>query len=156
MQARTMLAIMDLNENHSTKRQQAFTAAAYKYHDHLARSEHDTKGRPHQSQDRNRQDQATHNIREKEEDQAGLPRHSVFFQKQSKQWIARPTYVETTQKFRDDLIDRVIQRRLDPIIRLKNASSRTQIPRIALIPKLNKEEVIQSHTSRFKGPSKPF
>ncbi|XP_056128559.1 uncharacterized protein LOC130106453 [Rhinichthys klamathensis goyatoka] len=117
MKARTMLAIMDHNENHSTKREQATTAS-------------------------------------------GLTRHNVVFQKQSKQWIARPIYVKTTQNFRDDLMDRVIQRRLDPTIRFKDPSSRIQVPRlaanIALQTKPSKEEVIQSHTSRFKGPSEPL
>ncbi|XP_042631740.1 uncharacterized protein LOC122148635 [Cyprinus carpio] len=117
MKACTMLAIMNHNENHSTKREQATTAA-------------------------------------------GLTRHNVVFQKQPKHWIARPIYVKTTQKFRDDLMDRVIQRKLDPTIRFKDASSRIQIPRlaanIALQTKPSKEEVIQSHTSRFKGPSEPL
>nr|XP_055073876.1 uncharacterized protein LOC129453589 [Misgurnus anguillicaudatus] len=100
MKARTMLAIMDHNENHSTKRQQATTAA-------------------------------------------GLKRHNVVFQRQSKQWI-EPVYVKTTQKFRDDLVDRVIQR-LDPTIRFKDASSPIKVPclaaNIALLPKPIKEEV---------------
>lgn len=67
MKARTMLAVMDHNENHSTNRAQATTAA-------------------------------------------GPPRSNVVFKKQTQQWISRPMNKETTQMFRDELMERVLQR----------------------------------------------
>ncbi|TDH04336.1 hypothetical protein EPR50_G00151740 [Perca flavescens] len=113
MQARTMLAVMDHNENHNTQRQQAKTAS-------------------------------------------GLQRHNVVFQKQSKQWIARPVYQETTQTFRNDLMDAVIQRRLDPSVKYQDPESHSKVPRlaanIARVSKPRKEDVISAHTSRFTGP----
>ncbi|KAK0150511.1 hypothetical protein N1851_008389 [Merluccius polli] len=114
MQARTMLAVMDHNENHSSSREQAKSAA-------------------------------------------GLPRHNVVFQKQSKQWIARPIYTKTTQEFRDGLMEGVFERRLDPTVKYKESASHVRIPRlpanIALQPKPSKEDVLRAYTSRFKGPS---
>ncbi|CAM4572169.1 unnamed protein product [Leuciscus chuanchicus] len=114
MQARTMLAIMDHNENHSTQREQATTAA-------------------------------------------GLPRHNVVYQRQSKQWIARPIYKTTTQTFINGLMEGVIERRLDPTVKFKDSASHLRIPHlaanIALQPKPSKEDVLRVYTSRFKGPS---
>jgi len=75
---------------------------------------------------------------------SGLQRHNVIFQKQSKQWIARPVYQETTQTFRNELMDAVIQRRLDPSVKYQDV--------IATVSKPRKEDVIAGHTSRFTGP----
>ncbi|CAM4650015.1 unnamed protein product [Leuciscus chuanchicus] len=84
----------------------------------------------------------------------GLQRHNIVYQKQSKQWIARPIYTKTTQTFRDDLMEEVIKRRLDPFIKYKDSSPRIQVPclasNIGLLPKPSKEDVIEGHTSRFK------
>ncbi|KAL0993607.1 hypothetical protein UPYG_G00110450 [Umbra pygmaea] len=110
MQARTMLAVMDHNENHNTQREQAKTAS-------------------------------------------GLQRHDVVFQRQSKQWTARPVYKETTQTFRNNMMDAVIQRRLDPSVKYKDPLSHMKVPllaaNIARVSKPNKEDVIAGHTSRF-------
>ncbi|XP_060764820.1 uncharacterized protein LOC132873340 [Neoarius graeffei] len=115
MKARTMLAIMDHNENHSREREQARTAG-------------------------------------------GLPRTNVVHKKQTGHWISRPIYAETTQTFRDDLMERVLQRRLDPSVQPKDKSFHMQIPQlpanIAPVLKPRKEEAKKSHTSRFQGPSK--
>lgn len=112
MQARTMLAVMDHNENHETPREKAKTAS-------------------------------------------GLQRHSVVYQKQSKQWIARLVYQETKQTFRNNMIDAVIHRRLD-CVKYQDPSSRLKVPHlaanIARVTKPEKEDVIAGHTSRFKGP----
>ncbi|KAK0143836.1 Mannosyl-oligosaccharide 1,2-alpha-mannosidase IA [Merluccius polli] len=109
MQARTMLAVMDHNENHSSSREQAKSAA-------------------------------------------GLPRHNVVFQKQSKQWIARPIYTKTTQEFRDGLMEGVFERRLDPTVKYKESASHVRIPRlpanIALQPKPSKEDAIETNLIR--------
>ncbi|CAL9702720.1 unnamed protein product [Knipowitschia caucasica] len=114
MKARTMLAIMDHNENHYADREQATTAA-------------------------------------------GHPRTNVAFKKHSQQWISKPIYTETTQMFRVNLMESVLKRRVDPSVKFKDTSSHIQVPRlsanIASVPKPNKEEAVQSHTSRFKGPS---
>ncbi|KAL1023523.1 hypothetical protein UPYG_G00041950 [Umbra pygmaea] len=88
MQARTMLAVMDHNENHNTQREQAKTAS-------------------------------------------GLQRHDVVFQRQSKQWTARPVYQETTQTFRNNMMDAVIQRRLDPSVKYKDPLSHMKVPHLA-------------------------
>ncbi|XP_077061034.1 uncharacterized protein LOC143714003 [Siphateles boraxobius] len=113
MQARTMLAVMDHNENHETQQEQAKT-------------------------------------------ECGLQRHNVVFQKQSKQWIARPVYQETTQTFRNNMMDAVIQRRLDPSVKYQDPLSHFKVPRlaanIARVSKPWKEDVIAGHTSRFTGP----
>ncbi|XP_076156980.1 uncharacterized protein LOC143140023 isoform X2 [Alosa pseudoharengus] len=113
MQARTMLAVMDHNENHNQPRQQATT-------------------------------------------ETGRRRHNIVYQKQSKQWIARPVYVDTTQKFRDELMEGVIQRRLDPSIKYRDPSSHVKVPRLAAnigLPKPRKEDVMKGHTLRFKVSS---
>ncbi|KAL7383208.1 hypothetical protein ABVT39_006543 [Epinephelus coioides] len=88
MQAHTRLAVMDHNENHNTKREQALTAT-------------------------------------------GLQRHNVVFQKQSKQWVSQPIYKETTQRFRDDLMEQVLHRRLDPSVIFRDSTSKVNVPRLA-------------------------
>ncbi|KAF1395013.1 hypothetical protein PFLUV_G00007130 [Perca fluviatilis] len=86
----------------------------------------------------------------------GLQRHNVVFQKQSKQWIARPVYQETTQTFRNDMMDAVIQRRLDPSVKYQDPETHFKVPRlaanIARVSKPRKEDVISGHASRFTGP----
>lgn len=87
---------------------------------------------------------------------SGLQRHHVIFQKQSKQWIARPVYQETTQTFRKEMMDAIIQRRLDPSVKYQDPLSHFKVPRlaanIARFSKPRKEDVIAGHTSRFTGP----
>lgn len=79
----------------------------------------------------------------------------LFFKRQSKQWISRPIYEATTQVFREELTDHVLQRRLDTTVIFRDPSSRVQVPRlpanIAPILKPNKEDVIATHTSGYKG-----
>lgn len=86
---------------------------------------------------------------------SGLQRHNVVFQRQSKQWISRPIYEATTQLFREELMEQVLQRRLDTTVIYRDPSSRVQVPHlpanIAPILKPNKEHVIATHTSRYKG-----
>lgn len=80
---------------------------------------------------------------------------TLYFKRQSKQWISRPIYEATTQVFREELTDHVLQRRLDTTVIFRDPSSRVQVPRlpanIAPILKPNKEDVIATHTSRYKG-----
>ena len=88
---------------------------------------------------------------------SGLQRHNVVFQKQSKQWVSRPVYKETTQRFRDDLMEQVIHRRLDPSVIFRDSSSKVKVPclaaNIAPLPKPNKEDVMKAHKSRFTASS---
>ncbi|XP_063047543.1 uncharacterized protein LOC134441244 [Engraulis encrasicolus] len=114
MLARTMLAVMDHNENHSRPREQDKTAA-------------------------------------------GVPRVNVVMQKYSGQWVPRPLYKKTTQEFRQELVDRVFERRMDPTVQYKDPASRLRTPRlpanIALVAKPSKEDVMKTYTSRFRGPT---
>ncbi|KAL7397527.1 hypothetical protein ABVT39_023466 [Epinephelus coioides] len=83
----------------------------------------------------------------------GLPRHDVVYQKQSKQWVAKPIYKKTTQSFRHDLMERVVQRHLSTTVKYRDSSLRITVPPLAanigLVPKPSKEEAITAHTSRF-------
>lgn len=78
-----------------------------------------------------------------------------IFHNQSNQWISRPVYQETSQTFRNDLMDGVIQRRLDQSVKYKEPLYHVQVPRlaanIARVSKPLKEDVIAGHTSRFPG-----
>lgn len=89
---------------------------------------------------------------------SGLPRYNVVFQRQSKQWISRPIYEANTQVFREELMDQVLQRWLDTTVIFRDPSSRVQVPHlpanIASILKLNKEDVIATHTSDTKAQQK--
>jgi len=114
MVARTMLAVMDHNENHEQPREQAITAA-------------------------------------------GVKRTNLVYQKQSGHWIERPIYVATTQRYRHELMEGIIERRMDPTIRYKDPSSRIHVPVLAAnigLPKPSKEDVRKDRTSRFKAKAK--
>ena len=60
------------------------------------------------------------------------------------------------RKFRNELMEGVIRRRLDPSIKYRDPSSHIQVPRLAAnigLPKPSKEDVMKGHTSRFKVSS---
>lgn len=87
----------------------------------------------------------------------GVKRTNLVYQKQSGHWIERPVYVATTQRFRHELMEEVIERRMDPTIRYKDPSSRIRVPVLAAnigLPKPSKEDVRKGRTSRFKAKDK--
>ncbi|XP_063042261.1 uncharacterized protein LOC134436841 [Engraulis encrasicolus] len=84
----------------------------------------------------------------------GNPRFKLVYPKQSKKWVARKIYEPTTQTFRTDLVERVLERRMDPTVKLKDPSSSVQQPstipaNIAAIPRPDKDQAIEEHVSRF-------
>ncbi|KAF4114060.1 hypothetical protein G5714_004283 [Onychostoma macrolepis] len=83
----------------------------------------------------------------------GAPWYNIVFPKHSKEWVARKLFEPTTQTFRDDLVRKVLERRMDPQIVFKERSSHVTAPslpaNIALKPKPDKEEAILKHQSRF-------
>ena len=87
----------------------------------------------------------------------GTLRHNVVYPKQTQGWVSRPIYEGTTQHFRKELMELVILRRLDPTVKYRDSTSRAVVPalaaNIAKKPKPSKEEALQAHKSRFKGPA---
>ncbi|XP_016331534.1 uncharacterized protein LOC107680243 [Sinocyclocheilus anshuiensis] len=83
----------------------------------------------------------------------GVPRYNVVFPKHTKEWLAKAIFEQTTQKFRETLVEKVLQRRLDTNVVYKDSSSHLthrQLPQnIALKPRPDKQEVIAKHLSRF-------
>ncbi|XP_073669439.1 uncharacterized protein [Paramisgurnus dabryanus] len=84
---------------------------------------------------------------------SGVPRYNIVFPKQIKDWLARKIYEPTTQNFRDELLQRVHERRSDPTVLFKDPSSQVSLPdipcNIATKPKPDKEAAIAKHVSRF-------
>ncbi|XP_030221446.1 uncharacterized protein LOC115550493 [Gadus morhua] len=110
MKARTLLSVMDNNEN--VGRQQATTSD-------------------------------------------GTPRYNLVFPKQSKRWVARKRYEPTRQTFRKDLVERVLERRMDPTVKFADPHFYIQQPatipdNIATTPRPDKDQSIAEHVSRFK------
>lgn len=83
----------------------------------------------------------------------GDPRYNVVFPKQKKEWLARKIYEPTTQTFREELLQKVQERRSDPTVHFKDPTSHVSLPvlprNIAAKPKPGKEAVIAKHVSRF-------
>ncbi|XDV19172.1 hypothetical protein PO909_024710 [Leuciscus waleckii] len=80
-------------------------------------------------------------------------RYNVVFPKQKKEWLARKIYEPTTQTFREELLQKVQERRSDPTVLFKDPTSHVSLPvlprNIATKPKPGKEAVIAKHVSRF-------
>ncbi|XP_041799270.1 uncharacterized protein LOC121610987 [Chelmon rostratus] len=96
-----------------------------------------------------------HNVgRQHDRTQSGQERYNVFHSRQSNQWVARRLYEPTTQEFRKDLVEKVIQRRLDTNVKLGDPAFHIHPPviipaNIAPTPKPNKAELVSAHKSRF-------
>lgn len=84
----------------------------------------------------------------------GKEKYNVIHSKQSNQWVVRKLYEPTTQDFRKDLVQQVIQRRLDNNVRLGDKTFHIHPPvsipaNIAPTPKPNKDDLVRQHASRF-------
>lgn len=53
----------------------------------------------------------------------GVPLYNVVFPKHTKECLAKVIFEQTTQKFRETLVEKVLQRRLDTNIVYKDSSS---------------------------------
>ncbi|XP_030208804.1 bis(5'-adenosyl)-triphosphatase enpp4 isoform X4 [Gadus morhua] len=85
----------------------------------------------------------------------GTPRYNLVFPKQSKRWVARKRYEPTRQTFRKDLVERVLERRMDPTVKFADPHFYIQQPatipdNIATTPRPDKDQSIAEHVSRFK------
>lgn len=78
---------------------------------------------------------------------SGDPRFNVVFPKQSKEWVAKKIYVPPTQKFRQNLVEEVLQLRLEPSVIFKDPTSHAPHPplppNIASKTKPDKQDVIE-------------
>ncbi|KAK0132294.1 hypothetical protein N1851_011846 [Merluccius polli] len=97
-----------------------------------------------------------HNVgRQHDHTQSGKQgKYNVVHSRQSNQWIVRKLYEPTTQDFRKDLVQQVIQRRLDKNVRLGDKTFHIHPPvsipaNIAPTPKPNKDDLVKQHASRF-------
>lgn len=96
-----------------------------------------------------------HNVgRQHDLTKSGKEKYNVIHSKQSHQWVVRKLYEPTTQDFRKDLVQQVIQRRLDKNIRLGDKAFHIHPPvsipaNIAPTPKPNKDDLVTQHASRF-------
>ncbi len=53
----------------------------------------------------------------------GVSRYNVVFPEHTKEWLAKGIFEQTTQKFRETLIEKVLKRRLDTNVVYKDSSS---------------------------------
>uniref|UniRef100_A0A3B1K8T9 Uncharacterized protein n=1 Tax=Astyanax mexicanus TaxID=7994 RepID=A0A3B1K8T9_ASTMX len=96
-----------------------------------------------------------HNVgRQHARTQSGQEKFNVFHSRQSNQWVARKLYEPTTQEFRKELVEQVLQRRLDKNVRLGDPAFHIHPPvsipaNIAPTPKPNKTDLVAEHASRF-------
>lgn len=84
----------------------------------------------------------------------GKEKYNVIYSKQSKQWVVRKLYESTSQDFRKELVQQVIQRRIDKSVRLGDPAFHIHPPvsiptNIAPTPKPNKDDLVAQHASRF-------
>ncbi|XP_065129116.2 uncharacterized protein [Paramisgurnus dabryanus] len=84
---------------------------------------------------------------------SGVQRYNVVFPKHSKQWVAKKLFNPTTQTFRDELVNTVLEYRRNPNTAVPDETSDRTIPtlpaNIATKPKPDKEAAISMHQSRF-------
>ncbi|XP_073713994.1 uncharacterized protein [Misgurnus anguillicaudatus] len=98
-----------------------------------------------------------HNLnvdRQQDRTQSGKEKYNVIYSKQSKQWVVRKLYESTSQDFRKELVQQVIQRRIDKSVRLGDPAFHIHPPvsiptNIAPTPKPNKDDLVAQHASRF-------
>ena len=77
----------------------------------------------------------------------GLPRYSMVFPKQSKEWVAKKIYEPTSQYFTQHLVKLVLERREE---RTPEDIPHVQRPaNIATKERPPKEDLIRKHQSRF-------
>lgn len=53
----------------------------------------------------------------------GVSRYNVVFPEHTKEWLAKAIFEQTTQKFRETLVEKVLKRRLDTNVVYKDSSS---------------------------------
>ncbi|XP_051543374.1 uncharacterized protein LOC127434585 [Myxocyprinus asiaticus] len=84
---------------------------------------------------------------------SGVPRYNGVFPEHSKEWVAKKQFEPTTQKFRDGLVQKVLERRKDPNVFFEDQSSHLTISKIPLNTaqetKPDKQEAISIHLSEF-------
>ncbi|KAK7909695.1 hypothetical protein WMY93_014379 [Mugilogobius chulae] len=96
-----------------------------------------------------------HNVgRQHDHTQSGQEKYNIIHSKQSNQWVVRKLYVSTTQDFRKELVQQVIERRLDKNVKLGDTMFHIHPPvsipaNIAPTPKPNKDDMVAGHVSRF-------
>ncbi|CAL8268787.1 unnamed protein product [Boreogadus saida] len=76
----------------------------------------------------------------------GLPRYSMVFPKQSKEWVAKKIYEPTSQYFTQHLVKRVLERREE---RTPEEIPHVQRPANIATKEKPKEDVIRKHQTRF-------
>lgn len=73
----------------------------------------------------------------------GVPWYNVVYPKQNKAWLARKIYEPTKQKFRDELVQKVLEQRRDPTVVFKDRTFQVSFPElrcnIAIKPKPDKD-----------------
>ncbi|KAK7909693.1 hypothetical protein WMY93_014377 [Mugilogobius chulae] len=96
-----------------------------------------------------------HNVgRQHDHTQSGQEKYNIIHSKQSNQWVVRKLYESTTQDFRKELVQQVIERRLDKNVKLGDTMFHIHPPvsipaNIAPTPKPNKDDMVAGHVSRF-------
>ncbi|XP_073725194.1 uncharacterized protein [Misgurnus anguillicaudatus] len=85
--------------------------------------------------------------REQAETSEGLPRYSMTFPKQSKEWIVKKIYEPTSQDFTKHLVERVLERKEERAP--ENMPHVQHPPNIATKERPPKEDLIRKHKSRF-------
>ncbi len=53
----------------------------------------------------------------------GVSRYNVVFPEHTKEWLSKAIFEQTTQKFRETLVEKVLKRRLDTNVVYKDSSS---------------------------------
>ncbi|XP_077065543.1 uncharacterized protein LOC143718343 [Siphateles boraxobius] len=85
----------------------------------------------------------------------GQPRYKAVYSRQSQQWVAKPMFDNTTQAFRDDLVERVLRRREDSTVVFSDTlpprkpGQRKLLQNIAPIPRPDKSDLVAHTTSRL-------
>jgi hypothetical protein len=87
--------------------------------------------------------------------QSGSPIVTQVFNKARKEWVLRNKYVAKKYTYLDELMQKVVERRMDRSVKMRDPASRTQLkplpPNIASKPKPSKQEALQLRQSRFKN-----
>ena len=83
----------------------------------------------------------------------GEARFSGTFPKQSKEWVAKKLFEPTTQVFREGLVEKVLERRMDKNVRFDDPDSKLKLPpmpaNISRVPRPTTAELAQRLQSRF-------
>ena len=83
----------------------------------------------------------------------GVDVHKYAFQKQTSNWVQKNVYEAKQYTFRERLVEKVLERRLDEAVVYKDPSSWLPIPdlpkNIAKKPKPSKQEMSERHRTRM-------